>query len=172
MADAEFQSILSAIKKEIAWTMSKQIEACRTTFATHAANEVLGAKFDGYSPNIAGDDTDEEKQYIRRSENGPWGGTYGVADERSYEVTVDWNDLSMNIESTVQGNPRYSRSDGWDSGNITDILEGGSGYHWKHSEMYKHQPVPRPWMEQAGDDFVDNLLGPMIDIALTNLLGG
>lgn len=166
MADTELQSILSAIKNEITWTMAKQVDVCRKTFATHAANEVLGgAESDGI------EDSDDSR-YISRTIHGPWGGTYGVGDERSYEVTINGEDLSMTIESMVQGNPRYSKSDGWDPGDITDIIEGGSGYHWKHSEIYKRQPVPRPWMEKAGDDFAENVLLPMIDIALTNLLGG
>lgn len=156
MADAELDGIIKAIKNEITYTMVRQIEPCRKMFAQHAENDVL----DKYSPTA----------YQRRSENGAFNGTTGIADERSYEVTVQ--DLTMKIESCVQGNPRYESSrDGWDTGDITGIIESGHGYNWKNSEIYRH-PIPRPWMEQAGDDFVDNLLGPMIDIALTNLLGG
>lgn len=160
--DQELQGIVAAIKNEIGYTMIKQMEPCRTIFAQYAQNEVL----DKYKP----------EQYIRRSgENGagPYEGTTGVADKRSYEITVNNSDLTMTIESTVQGNPRYEGTrDGWDPGDITDIIESGKGYNWKDSKIYGWQPYPRPWMDKAGDDFVDNLLGPMIDIALTKLLGG
>lgn len=159
--DQELQGIVAAIKNEIGYTMIKQMEPCRTIFAQYAQNEVL----DKYVP----------MGYIRRSGEdgaGPYAGTTGVADKRSYEITVDNSDLTMTIESTVQGNPRYENSqDGWDPGDITNIIESGKGYNWKRSEIYK-QMIPRPWMDKAGDDFVDNLLGPMIDIALTKLLGG
>lgn len=170
MADAELQRIITSVKNEIAMTMINNMDACRKMFATHASNAVFGGTPD--KDDMAPEEMIGSNKYISRTAYGPYGGTYGVGDERSYEVTVDRGGLSMNIESTVQGNPRYADSEGWDSGNITDILEGGSGYHWTHSWIYGSQPYPRPWMEQAGDDFVDNLLGPMIDIALTNLLGG
>lgn len=154
--DSELSGIITAIKDEIKYTMIRQIEPCRQMFAKYAENEVL----DKYDP----------KTYERRSENGAYNGTTGIADERSYEITVDG--LDMTIESCVQGNPRYENSkDGWDPGDITNIIESGNGYNWKNSEIYKH-PMPRPWMDKAGDDFVDNLLAPMIDIALTKLLGG
>lgn len=155
-ADLELSRIIFDIKNEIKYTMIKQIEPCRKMFAQHAQNDVL----DKYAPT----------GYMRRSEDGAYNGTTGVADEKSYEVTV--NDLSMKIESCVQGNPRYENSrDGWDPGDITGIIESGRGYNWKNSVIYK-TGMPRPWMEEAGDDFADNLLMPMIDIALTKLLGG
>lgn len=155
-ADLELSRILMDIKNEIRMTMLRNMDSCRKVFAQHAENDVL----DMYAPAV----------YVRRSENGAYNGTTGIADEKSYEITVQ--DLTMTIESCVQGNPRYENSkDGWDPGDITGIIESGHGYNWKNSEIYRN-PIPRPWMEQAGDDFVDNLLGPMIDIALTNLLGG
>lgn len=152
MADLEFNSILFSIKNEIAHQMIKYGPACRTVFATHAENEVLGA----YNPTV----------YERR---GPGGG--GIEDERSYEVTVDAQELTMTIESTATGNPLYEKTDGWDPGYITDIIESGDGYNWKHSDIYLEK-LPRPWMEEAGNDFVDNVLMPMIDLAMKQLLGG
>lgn len=168
MADTELQSIIQAIKNEIQYTMIRNLDACRKVFATTAANEIFGGEQDG---GPSEEDLAAGNKYISRTLHGAFNGTYGVGDERSYEVTVG-KDLSMTIESTVQGNPRYARSQGWDPGNITDIIEGGSGYHWEHSAIYLAQPVPRPWMDKAGEEFAENLLMPMIDIALTNLLGG
>ena len=156
--DLELSSIVMSIKNKIDATMRQQTEICKKMFVQHAKNDVLGE----YVPT----------QYKRRSENGSYGGTTGVADEQSYDVTVDGNSLTLTIVNDVRGNPRYSESkDGWDSENITDIIESGSGYNWKRSEIYQYN-IPRPWMEQAGDDFVDNLLIPMIDIAMAELLGG
>ena len=153
MADLEFNTILMAIKNAIGTQMIKQAPICRTMFAAHAENDVL----DAYVPT----------QYERRGKSGG-----GIEDERSYEVTVDVPNLSMTIESTATGNPRYEKgTDGWDPGYITDIIESGDGYNWKHSDIYKEK-YPRPWMQEAGDDFVDNLLMPMIDLAMDNLLGG
>lgn len=154
--DEELAEIIQAIENAITHTMISLVQPCKMMFATYAGNEVLSA----YKPT----------EYTRRSEEGSYNGTYGVADEKSYEITVEGT--SMTIESTVQGNPRYAGTDGWDSGNITDIIEGGSGYHWRHSEIYRRQPVPRPWMDKAGDDFADNMLMPMVDAAIMNILGG
>lgn len=152
MADLEFNSILFSIKNEIAHQMIKYGSACVANTVLHAENEVLGA----YNPTV----------YERR---GPGGG--GIEDERSYEVTVDAQELTMTIESTATGNPLYEKTDGWNPGYITDIIESGDGYNWKHSDIYLER-LPRPWMEEAGNDFVDNLLMPMIDIAMKQLLGG
>ena len=151
MADLEFNSILHAIKSEIGMQMVKLAPTCRTVFATHAKNDVL----DAYVPTV----------YERR---GPDGG--GIEDEKSYEITVDVPELTMTIESTATGNPRYEKTDGWDPGYITDIIESGEGYNWKHSEIYLEK-TPRPWMEEAGNDFVDNVLSFYIDGAMAKLLG-
>lgn len=155
--DQELQKIVDAITRTISKTMRDSKEACKTMFAQHADNDVL----DHYYPT----------QYVRRSENGPYGGTTGIADEKSYEVHV--KGLEMTIENKTKGNPRYKTgTDGWDSGNITEIIENGVGYNWRNSEIYRISPFPRPYMEEAGNDFVDNLLIPMVDIAMKNLLGG
>ncbi|MBQ3281088.1 MAG: hypothetical protein IJH41_01655 [Eubacterium sp.] len=166
--DSELASIISSIKGEIALTMIKQIEPCRTMFAAYAKERVSGSGDDsGYEP----EEDYWDSHYQSRTLYGPWGGTRGVGDEKSYEITVDARNLTMTIESTVTGNPRYANSDGWDSGNITDIIETGRGYHWENSRIYQ-QPVARPWMNDAGDDFAENLLMPMLDIAMEKLLGG
>ena len=151
MADLEFNSILFAIKNAIGSEMIKLGPTCRTVFATHADNDVL----DKYTPTM----------YERR---GPDGG--GIEDEKSYEVTVDVPNLTMTVESTATGNPLYEKTDGWDPGYITDIIESGEGYNWKRSEIYRER-LPRPWMEEAGDDFVDNVLAEYIDRAMAKLLG-
>lgn len=151
MADLEFNSILHAIRNEIGMQLVKTAPICRTVFATHAENDVLHE----YVPT----------EYERRGTNGG-----GVEDEKSYEITVDVPNLEMTIESTVTGNPRYAASDGWDPGYITDIIESGDGYHWRRSEIFQ-ESIPRPWMDKAGDDFVDNVLPIYIDGALKRLLG-
>lgn len=151
MADLEFNSILLAIKNEIGMQLVKTAPMCRTMFATHAVNDVL-EKYDA-------------TQYERRGSGGG-----GIEDEKSYEVTVNVPELTMTIESTATGNPRYEKTDGYDPGYITDIIESGEGYNWKRSVIYKEK-LPRPWMEEAGDDFVDNLLPIYLDGAMARLLG-
>lgn len=151
MADPEFNAILNAIRNEIGMQLVKTAPICRTMFATHAENEVL----DKYDNTV----------YERRGKSGG-----GIEDEKSYEITVDVPNLTMTIESTATGNPRYEKTDGWDPGYITDIIESGEGYNWKHSVIFREQ-IPRPWMEEAGDDFVDNVLPDYIDGALKKLLG-
>ena len=154
MADLEFNSILLAIKNEIGMQLIKTAPICRTVFATHAENDVLAE--DKYVPT----------KYKRRGADGG-----GIEDEKSYEITVDVPNLEMTIESTATGNPRYAGSrDGWDPGYITDIIESGDGYRWKDSEIFQER-IPRPWMDEAGDDFVDNVLPIYIDGALKRLLG-
>lgn len=150
-SDLEFNTILLAIRNELGLAMVKSIEPCRTMFAVHAENDVL----DKYTPT----------QYERRGSGGG-----GIEDERSYEVTVNVPELMMTVESTATGNPEYEKSDGWDPGYITDIIESGEGYNWKRSEIYKEK-LPRPWMEDAGNDFVDNLLPVFLDDAMKKLLG-
>jgi alcohol dehydrogenase YqhD (iron-dependent ADH family) len=92
-----------------------------------------------------------------------------IADPNNYEVQE--GDLQMTIINNTTGNPAYSGSDGRDSGYINDIIESGSGYHWRNSEMYRH-PVARPFMEKAGDTLVDDVLIPLIDMKMNQILGG
>lgn len=94
------------------------------------------------------------RQYERREDSG------GLSDVDNY--TVEEGKLSLTLINETVGNARYSDTQGWDPGPITDIIESGSGYHWTGSEIYQSQPYPRPFMEQALDTFVDVYLVPTI----------
>lgn len=169
MADAELDKILGEIRKGIVQAMHEVERSSRDIFAEHAEEDV-------YKPY---DDVRETYQYERRGK-----GPGGIQNPDTYEVKVDDKDLSMSITSNLKGNPMYADCyDGWDSGYITDIIESGVGYHWKTlgplpgSSIYTTyeaagHPLARPWMEKSGDDFVDNLLIPMIDLKMSQLLGG
>ena len=92
-------------------------------------------------------------RYIRRYSSG------GLMDIKNYKTGINayGNLYQLTITNETTGNPRYSTSkDGWDPGYITDIIETGVGYHWKHSEIYQSEPYPRPFMEEAFD-FATNL---------------
>lgn len=168
--DEELAGIINAIYAAINAAMHETENACKTTFAQTADNVVYPAY----------DDVRCTEGYVRRG-SGSYGGTTGIANPDTYEV--QYGDLEMTIISNLVGNPMYNDSDGWDPGNITEIIESGTGYHWvsrgripgacikRHYEDAGN-PLARPWMDKAGDEFADNALMPMIDIALSNLLGG
>jgi len=94
-------------------------------------------------------------EYIRRGDNG------GIGDYNNYEV-INTGFMEMTVCNNTIGNETYANSQGWDPGYITDIIEGGFGYHWTRSQIYRMQPYPRPFMETACNRFVENSLMPMI----------
>ncbi len=49
------------------------------------------------------------------------------------------------------------------SDEIFNVIEGGSGYRWKGSQIYKMEPFPRPYTQHAIDSFVDDWLMPEIE---------
>jgi hypothetical protein len=161
MADTELQKIVSEVKNGIIAVMNECKMPCRTIFATRAEDYV-------YKPY---DEVRETFQYQRRKSS-----EGGIEDPDTYEVDIDEGELSMTITSNLKGNPEYAPprngSEGWDSGNITEIIEEGTGYHWRGSTIYKREPFPRPWMEKSGDEFVDTMLIPMIDMRVQQILGG
>lgn len=171
--DSELDEILFGIKHEISKQMNVLKKAAQTVFASHAEPDV----YDVY------DRVRETYEYRRRGD-GEYGGTTGIANPDTYDVEVVQNaeGFEMTIISNLRGNPMYQHTEGWDPGNITDIIETGRGYHWKSyghlpgSTIYTTyeaagHPLPRPWMEKSGDDFVDNNLAEIIDLALKNYLG-
>lgn len=65
-------------------------------------------------------------EYERRGMEG------GLADTSKYQVTTD--DLSLTVS---------------DNRHEVGVVESGVGYTWQHSRIYKMQPFPRPYFEQA-----------------------
>lgn len=156
MADAEFQNIIDGLKARI----ESHLDSLKKDFSENMA--------------LVGSDMihDESKGgYVSHAEN-PYmnRGSGGLSDPKNYEVTRDG--MTLTVVNNTKGNPAYSGSDGWDSGYITDIIEGGSGYHWKNSEIYQNEPWPRPFMEETGDMFVDTVLIPTLDAVVAEYLGG
>lgn len=96
-------------------------------------------------------------EYERRKSAG------GIRDARNYEVESTGR-MELMVSNNTPGNPQYATDDGngWDSGFINDIIENGTGYHWRRSRIYRSQPYPRPFMEKGVDKFVDDYLLPSI----------
>lgn len=92
-----------------------------------------------------GEETHPETHYVRRHDNG------GMSDQRNYYTKIDKTKLSVTLENRTKGNPRYAppASQGWDPGEISDIIEKGARYHWTHSLIYALQPYPRPYLDEA-----------------------
>lgn len=91
-------------------------------------------------------------QYKRRMAGG------GLADPKNYEITSEG--LTTTIINNTESNYGQPKPSG---GYINDIIEGGTGYEWEHSEIYEDQPYPRPFMDEATDRYAELLL-TMIDI--------
>ena len=94
------------------------------------------------------------KQYVRRKDDG------GLSDLLNYEVHTEGT--TMTVANNTTDNSEYSDTSKWDIGFINDIIENGTGYHWRNSKIYKMRPYPRPFMESGVDDFVDTYLLPEI----------
>ena len=86
--------------------------------------------YEAYSPT----------QYERR---------YSLLNMDTFEVET--GRLSMSITS-------WTRGDGLAGLALTDVIESGVGYEWTHSDIYRWQPFPRPFMAEGVDDFVDDYL--------------
>ena len=161
MADAELEKIISEVKSGIASVLHELDLPSRAIFA-EKAEEFVYVPYDAIR---------KTSLYQRRGE-----GPGGIKNPDTYETKIDDSALTMTIISNLRGNPEYEpprhNSEGWDSGNITEIIEEGIGYHWTGSTIYQEEPFPRPWMEKSGDIFVDELLIPAIDIKMKQILGG
>ena len=64
---------------------------------------------------------------------------------------VDASGLTITVENT--------RTEPY----VFDIVESGTGYTWDKSEIYRMQPFPRPYTQQAIDQFTDEWLLPEIE---------
>lgn len=153
MADAELGTILKAIEIGVQQVLNQ----CKKPIAVYMAASTQSKVYNAYHSSA-------DAKYQRRGSNG------GLADPDNYEVTIDG--MEMTVTNNTKGNPLYQNSDGWDEGYITDLIESGDGYHWKKSEIYQEMPWERPFMEESGDEFVDDVLSTMLDIKMAEILGG
>lgn len=77
------------------------------------------------------------KSYQRREDDG------GLSDVRNMQTAIV-NANTIGIKNETKGNAAYADArDGYDPGNIDEIIVYGSGYRWTDSEIYKTQPFPR-----------------------------
>lgn len=97
-------------------------------------NRVYGA----YTPTM----------YVRREYDGGL-----IADENFMFIP---GDMELNVANIATGNKNYADANGaqWDSGDISDLIEAGIGYHWIWSDIYKDMPYPRPFMHEGLSDYV------------------
>ena len=88
----------------------------------------------------------EPTQYIRR---------LTLNKDNAYDRSA--SGMELTIDCTVTGNPMYAPpvSEGWDPGEIADIITSGVGYHWHNSKIY-NDTQPRPWMEPGLQDAIND----------------
>lgn len=88
----------------------------------------------------------EPTQYLRRM---------SLNKDSAYSVSADH--MTLEIDNLTTGNPMYAppASQGYDAGEIGDIITSGEGYHWTGSEIYNN-PQPRPWMEPGLNDAIQD----------------
>lgn len=137
----DFSDLFNQIEREISEVMtSPESEKKLKEHAAFAAYEYV---YPLYSPT----------EYDRRGSSG------GLGDKNNYEVLR--GELMLTLINNTTGNGSQP-GESWTSGYINDIIEGGSGYGWRHSEIYQSQPYPRPFMQNAIDEFTEEYLLPEI----------
>ena len=77
---------------------------------------------------------------------------YSLLNDASYDRSA--SNMTLEIDCTVGGNPYTASSEGWDPGEIGDLITEGVGYHWHNSAIYQAMPYPRPWMEPGLQDAI------------------
>jgi hypothetical protein len=92
-------------------------------------SEVVTSVYDKYTPT----------QYER---------TGGLAQEQNIKSTLI-NDNTLEIENV--------REDEETGRLVAPVVESGTGYTWKESQIYKRQPFPRPFVENTAKDLEDGL---------------
>ena len=119
----------------------------KETISRVVAGEVQAHVYDLYWPS----------GYNRRREAG------GLSDYRNYDVE-SIGPMALMVSNNTVGNSAYKppASEGWDPGFINDFIELGVGYNWTQSAIYRWEPYPRPFMEEAINKYVDDYLLPDI----------
>ena len=83
----------------------------------------------------------EPSQYYRRM---------SLNQDNAYDRSA--SNLTLTIENMTTGNASQI-GEGYDPGQIGDIIESGVGYHWHNSRIYRNIQ-PRPWMENGLEDAI------------------
>ena len=74
--------------------------------------------------------------------------TGGLASDKNIKGTMI-NDNTLEIEN-VRRDEKSGRY-------IAPVIESGTGYQWKNSEIYQMQPFPRPFVENTAKDLENGL---------------
>jgi hypothetical protein len=108
--------IESALNKEVAKTVKEEM-----------SQVIKDETYTAYEP----------ASYERREDDG------GLSDIRNMTTTTVDN-TTISIKNETKGNADYAYArDGYDSGNIDEIIASGSGYKWITSKIFRLQPFPR-----------------------------
>lgn len=137
----DFNDLFNQIEREIGAVMTSPESKKR--LQEQAAFAAYEHVYPLYSPT----------EYQRRLSGG------GLGDPQNYEVVP--GELQLTLINNTTGNGGQP-GESWTSGFINDIIESGSGYGWRHSEIYQDQPYPRPFMQNAIDEFTEEYLLPEI----------
>lgn len=121
----ELDAAIASLEKAIDSTM-------KTLVADSAKLAIQEAVFEYVYPLY------DPTQYERREDSGG-----GLADIDAMEAEYDSKTKTLEVSNMSRG-----ASDN-DDALLTPIIEGGTGYTWKHSEIYKLQPYPRPFIKHA-----------------------
>lgn len=72
---------------------------------------------------------------------------------RDEEYSVSASNMTLEIDNLTKGNASQP-GEGYDRGEIGDLITQGVGYHWRSSAIYNSMPFPRPWMEPGLQDSI------------------
>ena len=124
----EVDSYLTNIKQAIDFVLVRDVAPAVVDRIENAAETNVYAAYD-------------PSQYIRRM---------SLNQDSAYDRSA--SNLTLTIDNLTTGNAAQA-GEGYDPGEIGDIIESGLGYHWHNSRIYRNIQ-PRPWMEQGLEDSV------------------
>lgn len=128
----EFNTYMTNLKEKIDFVLVKDVAPAVVDRIENMAGTNVYAAY-------------EPTQYERR---------YSLLNDTSYDRSA--SNMTLEIDCTVGGNPYTEASEGWDPGEIGDLITEGVGYHWHNSEIYQSMPYPRPWMEPGLQDAIND----------------
>lgn len=128
---ASFEELTKHLNKAISESLKKEVgNEVKKALKEKIETEV----YDKYEPK-------GKRAYQRKKENG------GLLDDDNIQVTEE-NENTIGVRSTRTNDYKDdSRVEG--TKDVAEIIEYGKGYTWKNSEIYKMQPYPRPYHQEA-----------------------
>lgn len=126
---ADFDDAVAKTRRQI----ENALPLLESIMKTETSNSVDDNVYGAYYPT----------EYERRGDAG------GMSDTKNYATNIYVPSLTVVLTNETTGNPAYSGSrDGWDSDDISDIVESGNGYNWRRSRIFKTRQA-RPYMDKA-----------------------